>query len=120
MPSKRTARLLRRAVVAKIANVRSAVVLMGCAPIAIAPHAAVPVADVAKTVEAHAARHRKRRFREKVAARKTQTPRMPRVPMGKQPAASPEALHFSFDGSFGPRSTPCVSVGAFLWNTSIF
>tara|TARA_Y100001934_G_scaffold247149_1_gene306730 strand:+ start:760 stop:1041 length:282 start_codon:yes stop_codon:yes gene_type:complete len=93
---------------------------MGCARIAIVLRANVPVAVVVKTVEAHAARHRKRRFREKVAARKTQTPRMPRVPMGKQPAASPEALHFSFDGSFGPRSTPCVSVGAFLWNTSIF
>ncbi|MBC20020.1 MAG: hypothetical protein CMJ74_07140 [Planctomycetaceae bacterium] len=83
---------------------------MDFAPIAIAPHAAVLVADVAKTVEVHAAQHRNRRFREKLAVRKTQTPRMPPVPPGKQLAASPEAFHVTFDGSFVPdRHLTCRS-----------
>ena len=81
---------MRRAVAARIVNVRSAVVLMGYARIAIAPHAAVPVADVVKTAEAHAARHRKRRFRRRVAVKERQPTR---VPLGTQPAASPEAFH---------------------------
>ena len=63
---------------------------MGYARIAIAPHAVVPVADVEKTAEAHAARHRKRRFRRRVAVKERQPPR---VPLGTQPAASPEAFH---------------------------